>query len=156
MRIFVTILFLVGAIAIDGCGSLSESAAAEEQNIGKATKSVIGVVAPSNEPSFEERFNIKLSLPMNENEFIGLIEELELDFYAEGPDSLNLKNKYSGSNRPTPPIHTLNYDMSDISHSYMIIGGLNEAEQRLESYLALVRNDREVVYIENYFSYGGE
>jgi hypothetical protein len=114
---------------------------------------VIGVVAPDYEPSFEEKYNITLNLPMDEDEFIALIESLGLSYRGEGPESVTIRNRTPGFLLVRRPQHTRNYDMSNISHVYFIVTEFNRRQCRDEDFLALVRNDCNVVYVENQFVY---
>ena len=152
MRSARILLVATGAFIGAGCTEPSGSAAAEPQNEDQASTIVIGVVAPDYEPSFEQKYNVKLNLPMDEDDFIALIESLELEYRADGPGAATINNRQPGL-RPDPPQRTRNYDMSNISHSYLINTGYNRVKCRMENYLALVRNDRKVVYVENQFNY---
>ena len=110
------------------------------------------IVAQWGEPSFEERFNVELNLPMEEDAFLRLIERLDLTVSIQGT------RRPSGGPTPVPstptrPFHTRDYDMSDIVRSYVIYGGYNKLLFRQEDYLALVRNDGMVVYVETRFAY---
>ena len=113
----------------------------------------IGVFAPIGEPSFEERYGVKLDLPMPESEFLDLLEQLHLGYYASGPEHLSLRNKMEGFIVPKIPAHTRNYDMSMISHSYSIYEDPESDDRRQVGYLALVRKDMMVVFVENFFQY---
>ena len=151
MRFAKILLLVTGAVIGAGCSEPSGNAVAEQEE-DQATTSFIGVVAPEYERSFEEKYKVKLNLPMDEDDFIALIEGLGLRYRGKGPDSATIKNREVGL-RPDPPQHTQNYDMSNISHSYYIGTGFNRIKCRNENYLALVRNDRKVVYVENQFVY---
>ena len=113
----------------------------------------VAVVSGEFEQDFEQRYGVNLNLPIHEEKFLSIVEELGLEYASEGPVSLDLPNKLKGIDRPTPPVHSENYDMSEISHSYKVYGGYNHRARRQETYLALVRRDMMVVYVENYFGY---
>jgi hypothetical protein len=144
----VTFAVVAALVAATGCDRDQTQSQPTDEKVF-----IVGVRAPLYEPSFEQRYKVKLDLPMEEDAFLTLIEELELSYYAEGPKELGLKNSEEGYWMPTPPKHTYNYDMSRISHSYFIYEQPDRRGRRQVNYLALVTPDKQVVFVENYFSY---
>lgn len=102
--------------------------------------------AGRNEPRFNERYRISLQLPLAEQQFVDLVRSIPLPIERFG--TAGLRNPAL-----TRPLHYREFDMSNISHGYLIDGGYNSHLRRNELYRAYVNDEGYVVYVENAFSY---
>ena len=91
------------------------------------------------EPTLNERLDLNIQLPIEEERFIELLELKNIQVKRESYLS--------------KPYQKKNFDMTDISHGLDIYIGYNKDKCRNERYYALVDNDNFVVYIESRFGY---
>lgn len=98
------------------------------------------------EPTLDERYGLVISLPMPEAQFVEMIRGVPLPIHRAGE---------RGSDHPTlmRPFHYRGFDMSAVSHGYLVDGGYNRERQRNELYVAYVDRSGNVVYVENQFGY---
>lgn len=154
-RTGLSVLVMAGA-AFSGCtpvGRADSGPRAYTETTSETKVAIIGVKGGGpGEPNFEQKYDVSLNLPMEESQFIKLIEELGLKYFSSGPEELDLPHWEPGFEKPIVPKHTLNYDMSDISHSFIVSEPELDGSRQI-SYIALVRNDNMVVFVENMFSY---
>jgi hypothetical protein len=136
----------------------STAEAAWSKKPGVTYQAPVGVFSTPNCHTFEDHFHIKLRLPIPEARFLSLIEKLHLDYVGYGPDVDGVShsrhlNIVAGSLQVVR-----NYDMTDISHFYVIRGADYDfhggwlyfgANAEHDEYTVLVNRHHMVVYFEN-------
>jgi len=130
--------------------ALDDKAAAEESAM-RPLQAPVGAYAPAGERTFEQAYNLRLRLPMPEAAFIALVEKLGLKFGGQAPPSVAVRNREPGGGPDHPLL--VNYDMTNISHSYVIYPGVSPIKTIY--YLALVNREHLVVYIETQADFAG-
>lgn len=105
------------------------------------------IVAGSGEQTFEEKYGIEVPLPMAENEFLALVRRLGLSYSVCGE---------RGTANPLPsPRQRTTVDLGEASKCYDIDGSVDPIQHIGERYRAFLNPDRQVIYIENTYSYTG-
>ena len=140
---------LLFGIALVSCDNKAENHAkmAEEYQTRLAAMEKSGVVAGPLEKTFEENHNVRLGLPLSEDRFLKILEELHLPYELDGQ---------RGTNMIIPsPWHSKKLDMSKIQKAYHIYGKMNHNQRSREMYRAFVDEQGRVVYLENVFAYTG-
>ena len=103
----------------------------------------VGVFAPPGEKTFEQRYGVKLPLPMSERDFLATVNKLGLKYSSIDP------REPGGFEKPR---QMKSYDMSDIASEYFIEGDVHTflwgIFGTVYSYLALVNRQHAVVYVE--------
>ncbi|HVT27847.1 MAG TPA: hypothetical protein VHE81_07510 [Lacipirellulaceae bacterium] len=128
-------LFLV---ACDERGGGHERTAAVKQT---------DIVAPLGEPSFPQKYHLKLTLPMPEAEFIALVDRLKLYYQVCGE---------RGTDIGLPPLRQQStIDTARFQKCYDIIGDRDFAQRIGEGWRAFTDRNHRVIYIENDFAYTG-
>ena len=103
--------------------------------------------AGAGEKTFVERYRLKVTLPMQEAEFLRILRRSNLDYEVYGE---------KGSKRGIPrPRHLGVVDMAKIQRVYQIYGDVDRAKRVSKVYWAFIDMANRVVYIENNFSYTG-
>jgi hypothetical protein len=144
---------LVAIVSLSSCTDTAETKSMDEDAMSQNEPSqVVGIYSLDHEQSFDEKYGLALTLPMPESQFTDTLNDLGLEFSYQGPDGAGIGRKDYGYNSPRRPRLVSNYDMSRISHSYIIDAGYNSSTRINQLYLALVDTDKQVVYIENQFS----
>lgn len=105
-----------------------------------------GVVAGPSEKTFEERYGIKLHLPVRTDEFFRILDRRNLKhlLYAER----------GGNARIPAPWHCDKLNLNDVRKVYQIDGGFDQQNVRA-IYRAYEDRNGRIVYVENTFLYNG-
>lgn len=111
-----------------------------------AVKSSERIAVGHDEKSFVDRYGIKISLPMQEADFLALVRQLKLHYEPCGGQ---------GNQVVPPPRHATKVDLSKAVKCYEIDGDVDLARRVGERYRAFVDAGGDVIYIENAFSYTG-
>jgi hypothetical protein len=105
------------------------------------------IVAPPGEPSFPEKYHLKLTLPMPESDFIALLDRLKL--YRQTCDE-------RGTDNGLPTLRQQStIDVRCFQKCYDIIGDRDLVRRIGEGWRAFTDRNHRVIYIENDFSYTG-
>lgn len=116
-----------------------------------------GIVAGPREKTIAEKYDLKISLPMPETEFLALLHRLNLRYEKWG--------ERGGPIEIGRPWHSDKLDLSQIERTYQIYGEPWSVPSRAtatpgdrtpgmgEAYVAYVDKHNRVVYIENSFNY---
>jgi hypothetical protein len=120
----------VAATGVYSCGHMNEN----EGDADRAHQS--NIASGPREETFNQRYNLNISLPMPEKKFLDLLDHLKLS--------------YEPTSEVLVPLHSRNFDLSKIKRSYQIYGDTGRIGKKYRAYVD--REDR-VVYIENAFTY---
>ena len=105
------------------------------------------IVAGYGEKTFPQTYNIKLSLPVREDDFIALVKKLGLHYQLCGR---------RGSEAGLPPARQeTSVDFSKAQTCYEIDGDRDPVRHVGKAWRAFINQDRQVFYIENVFAYTG-
>ena len=112
-----------------------------------ATVKQTDIVAPPGEPSFPEKYHLKLTLPMPESDFIALLDRLKLYRQSCGE---------RGTDDALPTLRQQStIDVTRFQKCYDITGDRDFARRIGEGWRAFTDRNHRVIYIENAFSYTG-
>lgn len=172
MKIWTFIIVGVVCTGLVGIDAVSTDRALAEPTVGDRSPAIsitatkgfsgssqapVGSFAQEGGLTFEERYHVRLILPMPEEQFLSIVEKLHLKYDGIGPVSANIKHRRVGweETRPEPRV-VHDYDMTNISYIYEIYGGYYEGllEDHTENYLVLVNRQGMVVYMESQYDYG--
>ncbi len=137
---YAKLLFLAAATALflTSCDQSSGGAEAVKET---------DIVAGHGEPSFPEKYHLKLALPMPETEFLATLKRLKLYYDVCGE---------RGTNDSLPPLRQKStIDVSTLQKCYEIIGDRDRIRRIGEAWRAFTNKDHQVIYIENAFAYTG-
>lgn len=105
------------------------------------------VAAGSGEQSFTERYRVDLTLPISEERFLSMVQNLKLAYVPCG-------GQHSGGSIPEPR-HLTTVDLSRTVRCYEVGGDVDEIRHIGRRYRAFVDSNNNVIYVENAFSYTG-
>lgn len=106
-----------------------------------ATVKQTDIVAPPGEPSFPQKYHLKLRLPMPESEFVALVDRLKLYRQTCGEH---------GTNDALPTLRQQStIDVTRFQKCYDIIGDRDLARRIGEGWRAFTDRNHRVIYIEN-------
>lgn len=143
MRFLPRIAFL----ALCGLGQFSLNSCGNTGSIRNVNNSSGNIVAGPGEMNFSQKYNLELSLPIPEHDFLDILRRLNIYYQSCGA---------MGASIPvTPPQHVQNMDMSRIARCYYIAGDVDSQRHIGERYRAYVDTNGNVVYLENAYSYTG-
>jgi len=125
---------------------LFSSCTAASVDSGKRPMEDSNIVAGPGEKTFNERYGLRLALPMDEKAFLGTLDRLKLRYELYGQ---------RGSEREMPKPRRSAIDMSRIIKCYQIYGDLDVKRGVGAVYRSYVDEKNRVVYIENTFDYTG-
>ncbi len=134
-------------IALTSCDGQNQANRAAEYQKRLALMEQAGVVAGPSEPTFEEKHNVKLHLPLAEEKFLEMLNELNLPYELDGERGTVMII-------PTP-WHSKKLDISRMQKAYHIFGKINPEQRSREMYRAYVDGTGRVVYVENAYGYTG-
>jgi hypothetical protein len=152
MRVWLAVVLVLASFA-NGAAEAGWS-----KQPGVAYQAPVGVFSTHGCHTFEDHFHIKLRLPMPEAQFLSLIEKLHLDYDGYGPDGDGISHSTHRDIVYGAPMVVPNYDMTDISHFYVIRGADYDyhggwwdfgANAEHDEYNVLVNRHHMVVYFEN-------
>jgi hypothetical protein len=143
-----TVVVMSAAMIFPSCNKAEENRIRITEEYKKRLPAMeqSGVVAGPGEKTFEEKYGLKISLPMPENQFVALLDRLKLRYHIAGQ-------------RPgiiPVPFHCRPVDLSRMQKAYQIYGKQFDSVRVLgEAYHAYVNEDGSVVCLENRFVYEG-
>jgi hypothetical protein len=103
------------------------------------------IVSGPSEPSFSEKYDLDISLPVPRDEILKTVDRLGLRFQLlgeRGPDGLYPKPYWSKS-----------VDVSKLEKVYLVEGAFDSERRIAERYRFYATRDDQIVYIENDYTY---
>lgn len=132
---------MLAALCLTACGQRDGG------NHATLTVKQTDIVAPPGEPSFPEKYHLKLTLPMPETGFIALLDRLKLYRQMCGE---------RGTDNALPTLRQQStIDVTRFQKCYDITGDRDLVRRVGEGWRAFTDRNHRVIYIENDFAYTG-
>ena len=117
------------------------------QKAGAEVVKQTDIVAGYSEPTFPERYHLKLRLPVPEAEFLAIVKRLKLYYSVCGE---------RGTSDPLPSLRQRSgINVAKLQKCFEIIGDRDPLQHIGQSWRAFADRHHQIVYIENAFAYTG-